>query len=89
MNSDTLAQTYVNYKNSWFYVSTINRESSSQLSPGIYSETIVWTYNLESRKREDMIYQGGYVEDSIKHHQQIVNELFETGQIDEEKVYTQ
>lgn len=80
MNSDTIAQTHVKHGDKWFFVSTINRESSAEFDPErIFAETIVWTWNPETRKRGELIYTDGSYKDSIYVHQATVERCFYTG----------
>ena len=80
----TLAQTYVWHSGEGFYVSTINRRSSAALSYGrIYSETMVWEWNRETKKRGDIIGQDEHCEDSLFAHQRMVQRLFDTGKCEE------
>lgn len=80
MDNTTLAQTYVQHDGKWFFVSTINRPSSARLAPDLYyAETIVWTLDPETNKREKIIYQGGASQDSISLHQEVVARLYDLG----------
>lgn len=38
-------------ENKWYYVSTINRDSSAQYYPHRYAETIVFEWDVENQKK--------------------------------------
>ena len=76
----TLAQTNVWHGDKGFFVSTINRQSSAALAYGrIYSETLVWEWDSETKRRGNIVGQDEHCEDSIFAHQRMVQRLFETG----------
>lgn len=80
----TLAQTYVWHGEKAFYVSTINRTSSAALAyRRIYSETMVWEWNSETKQRCDLIGQDEHCKDSLYAHQRMVQRLFNTGKCEE------
>jgi len=76
-------QTYVFREDKAFFVSTINRDSSSMCS-GRYAETMVWEWNSEKRERGAFVYQAEAPEGSIRKHQEIVVRLHEGDDIGEE-----
>lgn len=82
----SLMKSYVLFEDRWFYVSTIDRESSSILGPDRYSETLVWEYDMVESNRGDLIGQGESYEGSIREHLNICRRLFETGKCEEPDV---
>ena len=67
-----------------FFVSTINRYSSSQLRPDHrYAETIVWAWSWETRARGAMLWQGSDCENNIRTHQAAVERIHATGSPEE------
>lgn len=82
-----LANTTVWYGLTAFNVSTINRESSAVMAYGsTYAETIAWTINPETKRRDKIIGQGESCTDSLHENIRAVKCLAETGryQITEE-----
>ena len=80
----TLAQTHVWNGEKGFFVSTINRPSSAALAYGrIYSETMVWEWNRETKQRGNLIGQDEHCKDSLFAHQRMVQRLFDTGKCEE------
>ena len=78
----TMAQTYVWHKGRGFFVSTINRPSSSMECYGmLYSETMVWEWDEENRTRGNLIGQDEHAQDSIFAHQRMVQRIFDTGSV--------
>jgi hypothetical protein len=83
MNSDTLIQSTVQHGGKWFFASTINRESSAQLSyGGTYAETMVWEWNFDTKTRGDLVGQDEGSTDSIRVHIVICERLHSTGKFD-------
>ena len=86
--SVTLAKSYIVHNNEWFFVSTIDRDSSSPYGSR-YAETMVW--NLEGdigSSRGDLLWQGEASQGSISEHQRIVEAIYTKGREafnDEEK----
>lgn len=78
MNNQTLVQTYVRHNDQFFFISTIDRDSSA-MDGGRYAETLVWNYNLETRLAEALVGQFEGTEGTIAKHQQVVVGLFEQG----------
>lgn len=81
----TLIQTYVFFSNETqedkaFYVSTIDRESSSMYG-GRYAETIVWEWDSAERKRRSILHMESGIQGSIRIHQHVCAELYEFGKI--------
>ena len=77
--NNKLIQSYVYFKDQFFYVSTINRESSSMMGTGVYSETIVWICDIDTLERGELIHQDEGRKDSIVKHMRICKTLNETG----------
>lgn len=79
----TLIQTYVFYSSETqedkaFFVSTIDRESSSMYSHR-YAETIVWEWDNSTKKRGDLIHMGEGMQGSIRTHFNICEKLYKDG----------
>jgi hypothetical protein len=82
MDSQTLAQTYVQHKGRWFFVSTINRRSSAMTETELwYAETLVWEWNPETRKRGRMVGQCEGARNSIVTHQEVMGQLYHYGKL--------
>jgi len=82
-NDKKLIQSYVFYKDICFFVSTIDRASSSAIHFGrIYSETMVWEWDVDKNERGAFVGQDEDIEGSIAVHQRMVKELFETGELE-------
>lgn len=81
MNADErVIKTYVWHEGSCFFVSTINRDSSSPYACGArYAETIVWAYNWELKKRCELLWTDSAGEGSIRAHQAMVERIHKTG----------
>lgn len=77
-----LIKSYVFHKDNCFFVSTINRESSSMYG-GTYAETMVWCFDWATNERKNLIWQGEGGTSSINTHLSICKRLFETGIPDE------
>lgn len=85
----TLIQTYVFYSNEQaqdkaFFVSTIDRESSSMYG-GRYAETIVWKWDNTTKKRGDLIHMGEGMQGSIRTHFNICEKLYKDGTMQTEE----
>lgn len=83
----TLIQTYVFFSSETqedkaFFVSTIDRESSSMYG-GRYAETIVWEWDSTERKRGDIVHMGEGFQGSIRTHIKICEKLYEAGTMEE------
>lgn len=76
--NETLIQSYVFHGDKAFFVSTINRESSSPLG-GPYAETLVWEWDQKERKRGDLIGQTDGRVNTLFAHQDMCRTLFEGG----------
>lgn len=79
----SLMKSYVPFEDRWFFVSTIERNSSSMLGPGRYAETLVWEYDMEKNERGNIVGQGESCRNSIVEHLKICRRLFETGKCEE------
>ena len=80
---ERVIKSYVWHDGECFFVSTINRDSSSMIG-GRYAETMVWGYDWDNRKRGGLVGQGEASEGSIYGHQQICKLLFDTGKCEPE-----
>lgn len=81
----TLIQTYVFYSSETqedkaFYVSTIDRESSSMYG-GRYAETIVWEWDSTERKCGGIVHMESGMQGSTRIHQHVCNEIYKYGKI--------
>ena len=76
--TNKIIQSYVYHGDKCWFVSTINRESSSMCG-GTYAETMVWEWNEKEMKRLDMVFQDEHVTDSIFSHIKICKRINETG----------
>lgn len=81
MDKDTIAQTYVAHNGRWFFVSTINRESSAMIEPPVpwYAETLAWEWNPDTKERGEIVGQDEAPSGCIYAHQRMVESLFQTG----------
>ena len=70
--------TYVDHGGKRYFVSTINRDSSS-CEPHRYAETIVWEWDEKKKERGDIVMQGSALENSIFRHQKIVEQIHANG----------
>jgi len=80
--SQQVMKSYVHHDDKVFFVSTINRESSSMFG-GMYAETMVWEWDPETRERGVFVGQGEGPMGSIYNHQSICQQLFNHGSIDQ------
>lgn len=65
-----------NDENKWYYVSTINRNSSANFYPHRYAETLVFEWDVESQKKVSILKEGGECsEGSTWKHDLIVSSL--------------
>lgn len=72
----TLVQTYISHGDEWFFVSTIDRDSSAMLGPDRFAETIVW--HLPDGRRGangEQLWMGSAYQGSIREHQRIVDAI--------------
>jgi len=61
-----------------YYVSTINRESDI-LPDDMYSETIIWRWDIRNQKKGEIVYMTSHGRDSVWRHQQLVTGLEMSG----------
>lgn len=73
-----LIKTYVWHGDDCYFVSTIDRDSSSPLG-GRFAETIVWAYDWEARQRGALLWTDYAAEGSIKTHQAMVEAIHRNG----------
>lgn len=66
-------------KDEYYYVSTINRDSSAQYYPHRYAETIVWEWDNEIQKKGRILYQDEAGEWSVRSHNLIIEKLQKNG----------
>ena len=83
--SGKIAQTYVWHEGQCYFVSTINRESSAMLAPGVYSETMAWEYDYDNRQRGELIFEGSHVRNGVRLHQTTVENLRRSGKPEKEE----
>jgi len=82
--NEKLIQTYVRHNDQWFFVSTINRESSVPMEPGhIYAETLAWSIENDNTRR-DLVIQESDVANSIDTHIFVIEQLTKYGKINEQ-----
>ena len=77
-------KSYVWYKDKCFFVSTIERDSSTiQQPPNLrYMETIIWEYSWETKKRGVSLGMVGEGQ-TLEQHFEVVRQLFNTGKYTE------
>ena len=83
MSDVTIAQTEVNHNGKWFFVSTIERDSSAAVSPPPrYFETLVWEYDRATGKRGAIVgqYSGCRALDT---HLAVVSGFYRNGRYEE------
>lgn len=80
-----IMQSYLYRDGKCFFVSTINRESSSMLG-GTYAETFVWDCEPNSHVRGAFLWQGEGGTDSIHTHLKVCQRIAATGSCDEPEV---
>lgn len=73
--SEALIQSYVFCEDKAFFVSTINRESSAMLNPGVYAETMIWEWDSTTRTKGALVHQREDLKDSIHVHLTTCQEL--------------
>lgn len=74
----SLAKEIVTFEGAYFYISTINRESSAELSyRSHYAETIVWEWypKKEGDKRGKIVGQDEAAEGSLVGHKRMVHQF--------------
>ena len=86
MTDNRVIKSYVWHKGKCFFVSTIERDSSSPAGPDRYNETMVWDFDWNTAKRnEHFIYQEEGPTESIYEHQQVCQRLFDTGSAEQQE----
>lgn len=73
-----IIQSYVWHDGKCFFVSTINRESSSMYG-GTYAETMVWEWDETKKERGRIVGQDEGSSGSIYAHQRMCKLIHETG----------
>lgn len=85
MQNTVIITSYVFFEDKCFYVSTIERDTSAVAAYGMhYNETIVWEFDVVKHMMGKMLYQDEDMRGSIRVHQKMCKELYETGKIQEE-----
>lgn len=89
MNSETLKQDIVTHGDKQFFVSTINRESSAELSyRQIYAETLVWEWHADREgndERGKIVGQDEAAKDSLLGHNRMCKQFTEHGKESDEQ----
>jgi hypothetical protein len=74
-----IIKSYVWHGERCFFVSTIERDSSSMLGPTRFYETIVWEYDWDKPMRGAQIYMDGGLRGFLAMHFAICQRLHSTG----------
>lgn len=75
---ERLIKTYLWHGDDCYFVSTINRDSSSIMG-GRFAETIVWSFDWEANERGRLLWSDGAGQDSIRSHMKMVERIHKTG----------
>lgn len=76
MASEPIIKSYVYSNGKCYFVSTINRQSSSPLAPEyIYAETMAWEYYPDRNERGKLVFQGGDGKGQIDEHIRICKSI--------------
>jgi len=78
MNNERLIKSYVWYKDKCFFISTIDRDSSTPYG-GHYAETLVWEYDWDTAERGKMVGQDEAGQGNIKAHLSMCERIFYHG----------
>lgn len=78
-----LILSHVNHGDKTFFVSTINRQSSS-MDGGTYAETMAWEFDQKTKERLGLVGQQASLTNSLSAHFRVCKKLFETGNCEEE-----
>lgn len=78
MNDERVIKTYVWHGRDCYFVSTIDRDSSSMMG-GRFAETIAWAYDWEAKERGELLWSDLAYEGSITAHQKMVERIHRTG----------
>lgn len=81
MESTRVIKSYVWYEDKCFFVSTIERDSSSALGPDRFNETLVWAYDWDRHDRSELLHQDGAMKGSIAQHLMICTRIHDTGKM--------
>lgn len=80
-----LKQEVVQFEDKFFWVSTINRQSSAIAVAGVeYAETMVFKTDAAGTARDGIVGQGEHARDSLFTHDLIVERLKRTGKVEED-----
>jgi hypothetical protein len=77
-SNNRVMKSYVWYQEQCFFVSTIDRNSSSMMG-GRYAETMAWVYDWETAVRGEQVGMDESVEGSIFAHLKMCQSLHDTG----------
>ena len=79
-----LIQSHVRHGDKWFFVSTINRESSAALAYGMtYAETMAWDFDPATKQRGQIVAQDEAPTDSLRGHFRVCEKLAATGKFED------
>ena len=79
MPDERLIKSYVWHEGKCYFVSTINRDSSSEMG-GRLSETMVWNFDWDKNERgKHILFSDGGGQGYIGKHLQLCQRIFETG----------
>lgn len=82
MNNESICKTYIKHQDQWYFVSTIERDSSAPVNPAPrYLETIVWEYEYETGRRGKLLGIFNSENRRLDMHEFLVAELFKTGKV--------
>jgi hypothetical protein len=79
LNNDRIIKTYVWHGGKCFFISTIERRSSSPYNPCRYNETIVWAYDWDKKERGELLHMDEAAKGSIRTHQRVCEAYFKHG----------
>lgn len=84
MTNKQLISSHVRHKDQYFYVSTVDWDSTTPVGFG-YSETMAWSADPDTLVPVSLAGQREGSKGSIEQHLQVCRELFATGQLTEGK----
>lgn len=84
MDNVRVAKSYVWHGDQCFFVSTIDRDSSSMMG-GRYAETFVWEYDWDKADRGKMVGQADGLAGSVATHFRVCRALRDHGALNDEK----
>lgn len=84
MSDETVCQTEVRHGDQWFFVSTIERDSSAMVAPPPrYYETLVWEWDRAAARRGAMVGQYGSGARTLTTHCAVVQGFHRHGKYEE------